>query len=187
MGRPATPSTPFSAQGRGRSRTVVGMTPEELADLAHLRRARDLMDRDYARAARRPGDGAGRADVARALLAQVPRRVRRDAVLLSHDPAHRAGQGVAAPGDVGHRHLLRRRLHVARLVQLALHRDRRRDAVAVPRPRPQPPRGRPVVRDQGRDPTAAHPARSERARRLDAGTEQDRRSTRPVGARTVVA
>jgi len=25
-----------------------GMTPEELADLAHLRRARDLMDRDYA-------------------------------------------------------------------------------------------------------------------------------------------
>jgi transcriptional regulator GlxA family with amidase domain len=25
------------------------MTPEELADLAHLRRARDLMDRDYAR------------------------------------------------------------------------------------------------------------------------------------------
>ena len=28
---------------------VVGMTPEELADLAHLRRARDLIDRDYAR------------------------------------------------------------------------------------------------------------------------------------------
>src|SRR3954452_23872829 len=25
-----------------------GMTPEEIADLAHLRRARDLMDRDYA-------------------------------------------------------------------------------------------------------------------------------------------
>ena len=24
------------------------MTPEEMADLAHLRRARDLMDRDYA-------------------------------------------------------------------------------------------------------------------------------------------
>ena len=24
------------------------MTPEEIADLAHLRRARDLMDRDYA-------------------------------------------------------------------------------------------------------------------------------------------
>jgi transcriptional regulator GlxA family with amidase domain len=31
-----------------RTRTVDGVTPEELADLAHLRRARDLMDRDYA-------------------------------------------------------------------------------------------------------------------------------------------
>ena len=28
--------------------TVAGMTPEEIADLAHLRRARDLMDREYA-------------------------------------------------------------------------------------------------------------------------------------------
>jgi AraC-like DNA-binding protein len=31
-----------------RSHTVVTMTPEELADLAHLRRARDLIDRDHA-------------------------------------------------------------------------------------------------------------------------------------------
>lgn len=30
------------------SGTVVGVTPEELAALAHLRRARDLMDREYA-------------------------------------------------------------------------------------------------------------------------------------------
>ena len=30
------------------SRTVGGMTPEELADLAHLRRARDRMDREFA-------------------------------------------------------------------------------------------------------------------------------------------
>jgi AraC-like DNA-binding protein len=30
------------------SHTVFGMTPEELADLAHLRRARDRIDRDYA-------------------------------------------------------------------------------------------------------------------------------------------
>ena len=28
--------------------TVATMTPQELADLGHLRRARDLMDRDYA-------------------------------------------------------------------------------------------------------------------------------------------
>jgi len=34
--------------GDGRSRTVVGVTPEEMADLAHLRRARDLMDRECA-------------------------------------------------------------------------------------------------------------------------------------------
>ncbi len=33
---------------RVRSRSVVGMTPEEIADLAHLRRARDPMDRDHA-------------------------------------------------------------------------------------------------------------------------------------------
>src|ERR1043165_6318928 len=32
----------------GRSRIVVAMTPEEIADLAHLRRARDLIDREYA-------------------------------------------------------------------------------------------------------------------------------------------
>jgi AraC-like DNA-binding protein len=31
-----------------RSGTVVGMKPEEIADLAHLRRARDLVDRNYA-------------------------------------------------------------------------------------------------------------------------------------------
>ena len=29
--------------------TLAGVTPEELANLAHLRRARDLMDREYAR------------------------------------------------------------------------------------------------------------------------------------------
>ena len=28
--------------------TIVGMTPDEIATLAHLRRARDFMDRDYA-------------------------------------------------------------------------------------------------------------------------------------------
>jgi AraC-like DNA-binding protein len=31
-----------------RSGNVVGMTPGEMADLVHLRRARDFMDRDYA-------------------------------------------------------------------------------------------------------------------------------------------
>ena len=35
-------------RGDDRSGNVVGMTPEEMADLVHLRRARDFMDRDYA-------------------------------------------------------------------------------------------------------------------------------------------
>jgi AraC-like DNA-binding protein len=33
----------------GRGSSVVPMTPEDLANLAHLRRARDLIDREYAR------------------------------------------------------------------------------------------------------------------------------------------
>ena len=169
--------------GAGASPTVIGMTPEEIADLAHLRRARDLIDRDYAKPLDVPAMARAALDVAGALLAQVPRRVRRDAVLLPHDPPHRAGEGAAASGDVGHRRLRRRRLHVARLVQLALHRDRRRDALAVPRTRPPPPRGRPVVRDQGRHATAAHRPSSP----PDRGTEQDRRSTRRAAVRTVVA
>ncbi len=32
-----------------RWRTIVGMTPEEMADLVHLRRARDVIDHDYAK------------------------------------------------------------------------------------------------------------------------------------------
>jgi AraC-like DNA-binding protein len=31
-----------------RSDTIIGMTPEDFADLVHLRRARDFIDRDYA-------------------------------------------------------------------------------------------------------------------------------------------
>src|ERR1700690_398202 len=34
--------------GDNRAGNVVGVTPEEIADLVHLRRARDFMDRDYA-------------------------------------------------------------------------------------------------------------------------------------------
>src|ERR671910_684611 len=41
-------STVFVTVGADRSRTVVGMTPEEIADLVHLRQARDLIDREYA-------------------------------------------------------------------------------------------------------------------------------------------
>jgi transcriptional regulator GlxA family with amidase domain len=52
MPRPASVLVPPAA-GRVRrrddgSRTVLVVTPEEIADLVHLRRARDLMDREYA-------------------------------------------------------------------------------------------------------------------------------------------
>jgi hypothetical protein len=112
-----------------------------------------------------PGHGADRAHVARALLAQVPCRLWRDSLLLPHDTTDRACQGTFAPRKVGHRYLHRRRLHVARLVQFALHRDRRRDTVAVPPARPSPPRGRSGVREQAR-----HPAPADRVHRLRAAT-----------------
>jgi AraC-like DNA-binding protein len=45
----STASVPLSYdRGGDWSGNVVGMTPEEMADLVHLRRARDFMDRDYA-------------------------------------------------------------------------------------------------------------------------------------------
>ena len=112
------------------------MTPEEIADLAHLRRARDLMDRDYAQ----PLD--------------VPAMAR--AALMS--PAHFSRKFRAAYGETPYSYLMTRRIERAKallrqgmsvtdtcfavgctslgLVQLALHRDRRRDAVAVPGARP---------------------------------------------------
>jgi AraC-like DNA-binding protein len=37
-----------SAGGSDRSGTITTMTPEDLADLVHLRQARDFIDRDYA-------------------------------------------------------------------------------------------------------------------------------------------
>jgi transcriptional regulator GlxA family with amidase domain len=51
------------------------VTPEELANLAHLRRARDLMDREYAR----PLDVAA--------LASVPGCVARDLTRPSRRPS----------------------------------------------------------------------------------------------------
>jgi methylphosphotriester-DNA--protein-cysteine methyltransferase len=109
------------------------MTPEERADLVHLRRARDLMDRDYAQ----PLDVPAMASAAlmspahfsrkfRAAYGETPysylmtRRIERAKALLS--------------GGVGHRRVHDRRLYVPRLVQHSRHRDRRRDTLAVPRP-----------------------------------------------------
>lgn len=68
------------------------MTSEELADLAHLRRARDLIDRDY----------AGPLDVA--ALAR--------AALMS--PAHFSRRFRAAYGETPHAYLMTRRIEKAK-------------------------------------------------------------------------
>ena len=77
---------------RGASRTVGDMTPEELADLAHLRRARDLMDREYAK----PLD--------------VPTMAR--AALMS--PAHFSRKFRAAYGETPYSYLMTRRIERAK-------------------------------------------------------------------------
>jgi AraC-like DNA-binding protein len=68
------------------------MTPQELADLAHLRRARDLMDRDYAQ----PLD--------------VPAMAR--AALMS--PAHFSRKFRAAYGETPYTYLMTRRIERAK-------------------------------------------------------------------------
>lgn len=68
------------------------MTPDELADLAHLRRARDLMDRDYAE----PLD--------------VPAMAR--AALMS--PAHFSRKFRAAYGETPYSYLMTRRIERAK-------------------------------------------------------------------------
>ncbi|MDH4117266.1 MAG: AraC family transcriptional regulator [Acidimicrobiia bacterium] len=68
------------------------MTPEELADLAHLRRARDLMDREY----HRPLDVA---EVARTALMST---------------AHFSRKFRAAYGETPHAYLMTRRMERAK-------------------------------------------------------------------------
>ena len=74
------------------SRTVLGMTPEEMADLVCLRRARDLMDREYAR----PLDVPAMARVA----------------LMS--PAHFSRKFRAAYGETPYSYLMTRRIERAK-------------------------------------------------------------------------
>jgi AraC-like DNA-binding protein len=76
----------------GRSGIVVAMTPEEIADLVHLRRARDLMDRAYAE----PLDVPAMARVA----------------LMS--PAHFSRKFRAAYGETPYSYLMTRRMERAK-------------------------------------------------------------------------
>jgi transcriptional regulator GlxA family with amidase domain len=87
-------SRPIVAGARGgeRLRTVMSVTPEELADLVHLRRARDLMDREYAE----PLD--------------VPAMAR--AALMS--PAHFSRKFRAAYGETPYSYLMTRRIERAK-------------------------------------------------------------------------
>ena len=75
-----------------RSGTVVGMTPEEIADLAHLRRSRDFIDRNYAQPL------------------YVPAMAR--AALMS--PAHFSRKFRAAYGETPYAYLMTRRIERAK-------------------------------------------------------------------------
>ncbi len=110
------------------------MTRDEMANLVLLRRARDLIDRNYAQPLDVPAMARGAHMSPAHFSREIPGRLRRDALRLSHDAAHRTRQGPLAPRRFGDRHVLRGWLHVARLVQFAIHRDRRCDPVALPRP-----------------------------------------------------
>src|SRR6478672_8709071 len=85
-------SHPTATTYRAESDTVVAMTPEDFADLAHLRRARDLMDRAYAE----PLD--------------VPAMAR--AALMS--PAHFSRKFRAAYGETPYSYLMTRRIERAK-------------------------------------------------------------------------
>src|SRR6202045_1238319 len=91
-GAPAGPSTSCIDRRGEPPRTIVIVMPEEIADLAHLRRARDLIDREYAR----PLD--------------VPAMAR--AALMS--PAHFSRQFRAAYGETPYSYLMTRRIERAK-------------------------------------------------------------------------
>ena len=115
--------------------TLATVTPDEFANLAYLRRARDLMDREYAR----PLDVAALARAALMSNAHFSRQFRETygetpyAYLMTRR-IERAKALLASRRAVGHRGLHGGRLYVARLVQRALHRARWRDADCLPGP-----------------------------------------------------
>ena len=161
------------------SHTIVRMTPEELSDLAHLRRARDRMDREYAQPLNVPAMAS--------------------AALMS--PAHFSRKFRAAYGETPYSYLMTRRIERAKALlrqgmsvtdacvtvgctslgsfSSRLHRDRRRDPVAVPRSRPQRQRGDPIVCEQGGDATSGSRASVERLLSPRAGSKK-----RPGGGRS---
>ena len=141
------------------------VTPEELANLAHLRRARDLMDREYAR----PLDVAA---LARAALMST---------------GHFSRQFRATYGETPYAYLMTRRIERAKALlrrgdlsvtevclevgctSLGSFSARftelvGRDADGLPGPRPQRPRQRAGLRRQGPHPPEPQPSRIGEAR-----------------------
>src|SRR5207244_1884478 len=100
-------------------------------------------------AAGRRGARPRRAHVGRALQPPVPARLRRVAVRLPHDAAHRARDGAAASWrPQRHRGLFRGRLLVAGHLQHSLHRTGRYAAQHLSGPRGARDRGDAVVRGE---------------------------------------
>ena len=157
------------------------MTPEEIADLAYLRRARDLMDRDYAQ----PLD--------------VPAMAR--TALMS--PAHFSRKFRAAYGETPYSYLMTRRIERAKALlrqgksvtdtcfavgctSLGSFSSRFTEIVGETpseyRRRDHRGHGdRARVREQGRDPAAAHHDQGDACRRHRAGSEKQATGRRPYG------
>lgn len=87
-------ATPFSGSSKPHPTTLLRVTSEDLANLAHLRRARDLMDREYMR----PLDVAALARAALMSQAHFSRRFR------------------AAYGETPYSYLMTRRIERAKLL-----------------------------------------------------------------------
>ena len=106
---------------------------QRLRDLALLRPVRDRIDREYAQPLDVEALARGVHMSAGHLSRAVQAGVRRVAVRLPDDAAHRAGDGAAAPRrPERHRGLLRGRLLVARHLQHPVHRAGRHAAERLP-------------------------------------------------------
>ena len=118
---------------------------DRLADLARLRRVRDRIDREYAQPLDVEALARGAHMSAGHLSREFSRAYGESPYSLPDDPAHRAGDGAAAPGrPQRHRGVLRRRLLVAGDVQHPVHRAGRRAAERLPtRGSAAPPTGMP--------------------------------------------
>ena len=127
---------------------------QHLRDLARLRRVRDRIDREYAQPLDVEALARGAHMSAGHLSREFRLRLRRVAVRLPDDAAHRARDGAAAPWrPQRHRGLLRGRLLVAGHLQHPLHRAGRHAAQRLPAPGGERDGGDAAVRGEAGDQT----------------------------------